>query len=215
MSVGQTAREAATADERRFRANLQGEIDSAFVYRAMAGAEENQQLASVYVRLAEVEERHLGFWEHQLRSIGADPGPRGPSWRARTMSFLARRFGPRFVLPTVATFEQVDQGDYDDQPETAGTGIRNQERSHARVLRYVAGGRVAAGCRGRDLGPAQRGATGHREETPSRGGARCQRWVDVESGTCDGRRRGAIQERGDPHHRPQRTPRRRFLHGHR
>jgi VIT1/CCC1 family predicted Fe2+/Mn2+ transporter len=40
----------------------------------------------------------------------------------------------------VATFEQVDQGDYDDQPETAGTGMRDQERSHARVLRYVAGG---------------------------------------------------------------------------
>jgi VIT1/CCC1 family predicted Fe2+/Mn2+ transporter len=56
------------------------------------------------------------------------------------MALLARRFGPRVVLPTVATFEQVDQGDYDDQPETAGTGMRDQERSHARVLRYVAGG---------------------------------------------------------------------------
>jgi VIT1/CCC1 family predicted Fe2+/Mn2+ transporter len=56
------------------------------------------------------------------------------------MALLARRFGPRIVLPTVATFEQVDQGDYDDQPETAGTGMRDQERSHARVLRYVAGG---------------------------------------------------------------------------
>jgi VIT1/CCC1 family predicted Fe2+/Mn2+ transporter len=56
------------------------------------------------------------------------------------MSFLARRFGPKVVLPTVATFEQVDQGDYDDQPETAGTGMRDQERSHARILRYVAGG---------------------------------------------------------------------------
>jgi vacuolar iron transporter family protein len=56
------------------------------------------------------------------------------------MAFLARRFGPRLVLPTVATLEQVDQGGYDDQPETAGTGMRDDERSHARVLRYVAGG---------------------------------------------------------------------------
>jgi hypothetical protein len=30
------------------------------------------------------------------------------------MAFLAGRFGPRLVLPTVATFEQVDQGAYDD-----------------------------------------------------------------------------------------------------
>jgi vacuolar iron transporter family protein len=127
-------------DEARYRANLQGEIDSASVYRAMAGAESNQQLASVYVRLAEVEERHLGFWEERLRSIGVDPGPRRPSWRARTMGWLACRFGPRVVLPTVATFEQVDQASYDDQPETAGTEMRDQERSHARVLRYVTGG---------------------------------------------------------------------------
>ena len=43
------------------------------------------------------------------------------------------------VLATVATLEQVDQGGYDHQPETADTGMRDQERSHARVLRYIAG----------------------------------------------------------------------------
>jgi vacuolar iron transporter family protein len=124
----------------RYRANLQGEIDGAAVYRAMADAEKNPPLASVYERLAQVEERHLSFWEDQLRTLGIDPGPRRPSWRARTMALLARRFGPRIVLSTVATLEQVDQGSYDDQPETAGTSMRDQERSHARVLAYVAGG---------------------------------------------------------------------------
>ena len=128
------------SDESRYRRDLQGEIDSATVYRAMAAAEKSPQLASVYVRLAEVEERHLSFWEERLRSIGVDSGPRRPSWRARTMAFLARRFGPRIVLPTVATLEQVDQTGYDDQPETSGTNMPDQERSHARVLRYIAGG---------------------------------------------------------------------------
>jgi vacuolar iron transporter family protein len=128
------------SDVSRYRANLQGEIDSAAVYRAMAAAEKSPQLASVYVRLAQVEERHLSFWEERLRSIGVEPGPRRPSWRARTMAFLAGRFGARIVLPTVATLEQVDQGGYDQQPETAGTNMRNQERSHARVLRYITAG---------------------------------------------------------------------------
>ena len=128
------------SDEARYRANRQGEVDSAAVYRAMAAVETNPQLASVYDRLAQVEERHLGFWEDKLRAVGVDPGPRRPSWRARTMAFLARRFGPRVVLATVATLEQVDQHEYDDQPETEGTAMRAQERSHARVLAYVAGG---------------------------------------------------------------------------
>jgi VIT1/CCC1 family predicted Fe2+/Mn2+ transporter len=131
---------ATRSNAQRYRANRQSEVDSAWVYRAMAGAERSEQLASVYTRLAQVEERHLAFWEDRLRGIGVDPGPRAPSWRARTMAWLATRFGARLVLPTVATLEHVDEAGYDDQPETEGTPMRDQERSHARVLRYVAGG---------------------------------------------------------------------------
>ncbi|HAW11819.1 MAG TPA: rubrerythrin family protein, partial [Chloroflexi bacterium] len=146
MQVAQPA-----ADEARYRANRQGEIDSAIVYRAMAKAESDARLASVYLRLAEVEERHLGFWEDQLRSLGRDPGPRRPSWRARAMSLLAARFGAQLVLPTVATLERADQLDYDDQRETEGTGMPEDERSHARVLRYIAGG-SPVGVAGETLG---------------------------------------------------------------
>ena len=62
------------------------------------------------------------------------PAPGARRGEPETMSLLAKHFGAKVVLPTVATFEQVDQGDYDDQPETKGTGMRDQERSHARVL---------------------------------------------------------------------------------
>lgn len=132
--------ESLAARATRYRANLQGEIDSATLYRAMQAAEPDERLASVYDRLAQVEERHLGFWEERLRSIGVDPGERRASWRARIMARLAHVFGPRLVLPTVATFESADQAMYDDQAETADTNMREQERSHAKVLRYLMGG---------------------------------------------------------------------------
>jgi VIT1/CCC1 family predicted Fe2+/Mn2+ transporter len=47
----------------------------------------------------------------------------------------------------VATLEELDQHVYDDQPETAATPMRAQERSHARVLSLLAGpgGRGMAG----------------------------------------------------------------------
>jgi len=86
-----------------------------------------------------------------MRVAGVEPGRRRPSWRARTMAWLAGRFGPRLVLPTVATLEQVDEAGYDDQPETEGTSMRDQERSHARILRYVAGG-SPQGLAGETLG---------------------------------------------------------------
>ena len=50
------------SDQARYRASLQGEIDSATsIGQWQSPAEKNPQLVSVYVRLAEVEEHHLSF----------------------------------------------------------------------------------------------------------------------------------------------------------
>lgn len=125
---------------RRYREAWQDEIDSATIYRAMAAAERQPQLAQVYRRLAETEEAHIGFWEERLRAAGVSVGPRRPTWRARTLSWLARRFGPQVVLPTVAGAEQIDSHHYDGLPETRDTPLPNEERSHARVLRAIQGG---------------------------------------------------------------------------
>ena len=43
---------------RRYTANLQGEVDSAALYRTLAQTEKNPQLAQVYGRLAAIEEAH-------------------------------------------------------------------------------------------------------------------------------------------------------------
>jgi VIT1/CCC1 family predicted Fe2+/Mn2+ transporter len=124
-------------DLARFRANRQDEIDSAAQYRAMAEAEPDAAVARVYRELADVEDKHAGFWEAKLRERGADPGPRRPSWRARVLAWTARRFGPRVILSTVAEREAVSRNDYAAQSETAHTRMPAQERSHARVLKAM------------------------------------------------------------------------------
>jgi VIT1/CCC1 family predicted Fe2+/Mn2+ transporter len=124
-------------DLRRFRANRQDEVDSAAQYRAMAAAEPDAAVARIYRDLAEVEEKHAGFWEVKLRERGVDPGPRRASWRARVLSWTARRLGPRVILPTVARREAVGRNDYAAQSETAHTQMPAQERSHARVLQAM------------------------------------------------------------------------------
>ena len=127
-----------STDIKRYRENLQDEIDSAAVYRAMAAAEPDPHLATVYKRLAEVEERHASMWEAQLAKAGAKVPPRRPSVRSRVLMSLSRRFGARFLLPAVANMEQVNRHVYDGQPETTRK-MRGQERSHARLLRLIAG----------------------------------------------------------------------------
>ena len=108
-------------DLARYRANLQDEIDSAALYRTLADVESQPQLAEVYRRLATVEERHAQFWEQRLQATGQPVPPRRPSWRSRGLSWLARRLGPQFVLPTIATIEEVGRHMYDRQPETRTT----------------------------------------------------------------------------------------------
>jgi hypothetical protein len=54
----------------RYRANLQGEIDSSALYRALAEVEPNPQIAGIYKRLAAVEEAHAEFWRKRLRGLG-------------------------------------------------------------------------------------------------------------------------------------------------
>lgn len=122
------------ADMRRYRENWQDEVDGAAVYRAMADGEDDERLARVYLRLAEVEERHAEFWAERLREAGHDGAPPRPGWRARILALVARRFGPGLVSATVASSEAKNQRMYDDQPEAAGTSLPQDERSHARVL---------------------------------------------------------------------------------
>jgi VIT1/CCC1 family predicted Fe2+/Mn2+ transporter len=135
-------------DDKRLRANLQDEVDSAAVYRAMAASEGDAHLATVYRRLADVEERHASVWEAQLRNRGAPVPPRRPSLRSRILVALTGRFGASFLLPSVANMEKVNRHVYDRQPD-ATNKMRGQERSHARLLRLIAG---RGGMEGSELG---------------------------------------------------------------
>ena len=124
-------------DVRRFFTNRQDEIDSAAQYRAMAEAETDVDVARIYRDLADVEDKHAGFWEDQLRKRGVAPGPRRPSWRARVLRWVARRFGARLILATVASNEVVGRNNYATQSETVHTRMAAQERTHARVLQAM------------------------------------------------------------------------------
>jgi vacuolar iron transporter family protein len=125
----------------RYRSNLQGEVDSAALYRAMAETEPDPRLGEVYRRLAAVEEAHAEFWRKELGRRGerAAAGLR-PGWRTRALAWLARRFGPQFVLPTLSALERRDSGQYDTQPEAVAGGLPSAERSHNRVVEAMAAG---------------------------------------------------------------------------
>lgn len=121
-------------DLRRYRQNWQEEVDSAAQYRAMADGERQPSVAQVYRDLAAMEEQHAHFWAEKLEGAGQKVGAERPSWRARILSRIARRFGTRLVLPAVASREYADRNAYARQEETERGTMAEQERTHARVL---------------------------------------------------------------------------------
>ena len=122
----------------RYREFWQGEVDSAYTYRALAALEEEPSLAELYRRLAATEERHAEVWAAKLEDAGEAPSG-GPSRRARILVWLARRVGPQLVLSSLIEREALDGQGY-DQADGAPAEMATEERSHARLLRSVSAG---------------------------------------------------------------------------
>ena len=86
----------------RYTANLQGEVDSASLYRTLSQTENNPELAQVYARLGAVEEAHAEFWKRKIGAIGQRVPRLRPSLRPLLHS---RHSGPvtrstsRFARP--------------------------------------------------------------------------------------------------------------------
>ena len=127
------------SDTARYQADLQGEVDSASLYRTLADAEADQRTSVIFRKLAAVEDAHAEFWRKNLERIGARIPAQRPGWRSRALAWLARRFGPQFVLPTINVLEDADSASYDRQPEAVARGLPAAERSHARIFDALAG----------------------------------------------------------------------------
>jgi vacuolar iron transporter family protein len=127
------------SDEKRYRDNLRAEADSSALYRALSQSEPNPQLAKVYARLADVEDAHAELWRNHLRRIGVEPPGSRIGLQSRVLAWLARRFGAGVVLPIVNRIEHSGSAEYDNQVEAVSAGLPPVERSHARVLRTIAG----------------------------------------------------------------------------
>jgi VIT1/CCC1 family predicted Fe2+/Mn2+ transporter len=122
-------------DIRQYLANLNDELNSAVLYRALAENEKDPKIAEVYRRLAATEEGHGEAWNERLRAAGIKVPDFRSSWRTRTLIRLARHFGTGFVLPSLSSLERLAAKDYAGQPDAAD--MVSVEHSHALLLRQI------------------------------------------------------------------------------
>jgi vacuolar iron transporter family protein len=91
-----------TEDIERYRANLRDELEGAALYTAIAAAEPDPLRKDLFLQLAQAEARHAELWRGKLAAAGISEERYVPSLRTRLLVKLARRFGPAFVMPTIA-----------------------------------------------------------------------------------------------------------------
>jgi VIT1/CCC1 family predicted Fe2+/Mn2+ transporter/rubrerythrin len=154
--------QASATDIERYHANLRDEENGAALYRALADAEPDPQRQELFRELAAAEARHAQVWRDKLAAAGVAVAPWKPDLRTRMLGALARRFGPAFVLPTVAAAEYADRDKYAGQHDAQA--ISAEERGHAAVVQTLSREAGGATITGADIGRAEpwhRGASGN------------------------------------------------------
>lgn len=136
-----------TDDTSRWLHHWQDEADAAFLYQHLAELEADPRRQQLYQRLAGVEQRHAELWQKILAERGLAHAQPLPSARARLMLWLARRFGPSFLLPMLFREEGHETRNYlalyrrsgaDRTRDTAYT-LAKESAQHARTLGELVG----------------------------------------------------------------------------
>jgi vacuolar iron transporter family protein len=151
-----------TDDIERYRANLRDELDGAALYTQIASAEPDPIRKDLFLQLAQAEATHAELWRKKLAAAGLREQPYLPSFRTRLLGRLARRFGPAFVMPTIAAAEFADRDKYANQADAHS--ISAEERGHAAVVQEIARAAAPHTVTGADIAHAEpwhRGASGN------------------------------------------------------
>lgn len=129
---------------KRFKENYQAELDAAEIYRALADRDSDTERALVFRKLADAEDRHAGIWIEKLRQLDASPPKAAPTFRARTIASLTRRFGTNVGLPFMNAMEKREAGSVQYSLDAREAGIAVEDRTHSRVIDQLSGSVGAA-----------------------------------------------------------------------
>jgi VIT1/CCC1 family predicted Fe2+/Mn2+ transporter len=152
-----------SADMKRVRDNLRDELNGAALYAALSAAESDPVRKDLFLQLADAEAKHAQLWRDKLVAAGVSEEAFVPTFRTRLLGRLASRFGPAFVMPTIAAAEFTDRNKYASQADAQQ--ISAEERGHAAVVQAMTGAATASrpttGAEIARAEPWHRGASGN------------------------------------------------------
>jgi len=100
--------------------HLQDEVDASYLYKVIAGKTSDEKQKEIYLKLGEVEEKHIKAWKDLLKDHNIKSGKLKPSAKAKILKWSTDKFGPallsRYLLKEEATEVKNYLGLYRDSP---------------------------------------------------------------------------------------------------
>lgn len=114
-------------------ANLQTEIDTAWLYDKVAAHEDNPEVAAIFKGLAEIERSHA---LHFLAQNAGAVLP-GPSWRAHTLNWVGKVFGYDYLLGVLLETEKSIANAVVTAKRRQQAPVSGAETNHVKILQSL------------------------------------------------------------------------------
>src|SRR5438094_364523 len=128
--------------------NWRAEVETAQVYRDLAGREPDEKRKAVLLRMAEAEERHAQRWEKKLKDLGAEAPVLKDTIGRRLNRWWNKIAGAEIAIRRMEATEEKQEAEFHDQAEHAFAGEQEvqeflrksaiEEKAHARALSAMA-----------------------------------------------------------------------------
>ncbi len=128
--------------------NWLAEVETAQVYRDIAGREQDEKRKGILLRMAEAEERHAQRWEKKLKDLGVERPVVKDTIRRRLNHWWNRIAGAEIAIRRMEAAEERHEAEFHDQAERALADEQDvqeflrqsalEEKAHARALNAMA-----------------------------------------------------------------------------
>src|SRR5712691_11866580 len=97
--------------------NWRAEVETAQVYRDLAGRERDEKRKGVLLRMAEAEERHAQRWEQKLKDLGVEPPVLEDTVGRRLNRWWNKIAGAEIAIRRMEAAEERHEAEFHDQAE--------------------------------------------------------------------------------------------------
>jgi VIT1/CCC1 family predicted Fe2+/Mn2+ transporter len=128
--------------------NWRAEVETAQVYRDLAGREQDEKRKGILLRMAEAEERHAQRWEEKLKDLGVEAPILKDTIGRRLNRWWNKIAGAEIAIRRMEAAEERHEAEFRDQAERALAGEHDvqdflrdsalEEKAHARALSAMA-----------------------------------------------------------------------------